>query len=771
MVRGPTDEHRFVGLMMLPKLLERSDSTTDAASLRKAAFDALDLQFVGRLLTSRSGENASQMRAVALAVLSAFAGEPQFSKNVVALAKCLGTTLALEGAVEQPDLKIVKDIHGTLQGVALSARSSLALVEAGGTVATFKLLVALDRAATEHAESEQHSSIMTKLGQGICAVLTAATTCTSLEHQTQELASSSFETVALVAAELGASTSFLKFVALKIFSPALALLPQQASPVSSPLEPTVWVADVRNGLYNILSSRIGMSERYAALLAVATLCEYFCDSSWLFDDSDGKLSQVVMRLVSVELQLLLEDDRTSISNEQRHERQGLVNPSDMLSVCFRLSEIAVLRAQTRPPGVDGAPDTSTKHQTNKDNKERHGAGGAEQETIGLAGDCVRSVIQWLARLMTHEQSLAPLLTAELSLGEEERASEIVSSQPTSEPPPQQQRQRKSALLLGGVRLVGCWAAAAEPQLEIARIIPFLLRDVWAEGVDSRGVPETGLQPGEQLAFDFLYPALLQMSVASPISRRWLFSNPPQDLSLTSTDATAEIGAGRSVAASVAMQLVRDRGNLESRRLEFLLNLLCLEQADGFPGAVAAAIGEAAEVLAKTLQLKRELSVDVALAIAFVAGSVRLLRDSKQVPSATLRSLCMTGCNVVVQWVVASYSEVVKVARRCLEEPIEAESAREIPELWSLTCGILCSLLGAASGGDSTRCSESATLVVTSLRAGISECQQLLCDAKTAAHKESRRPIKKSDEDEDEDSPATTPITVAQSLLVFADCLG
>ena len=161
MVRGPTDEHRFVGLMMLPKVLEGSDSTADGgAKHRRAAFDALDLQFVGRLLISKGTDNAAQMRGVAFAVLSAFAGEPRFSVAAIALAKCLGTALTAvaEAATEYPDLTIAEDVHGTLRGVALSSEASVALAEAGGTGAAFKLLIALDGAATEDAASDLHSS-------------------------------------------------------------------------------------------------------------------------------------------------------------------------------------------------------------------------------------------------------------------------------------------------------------------------------------------------------------------------------------------------------------------------------------------------------------------------------------------------------------------------------------------------------------------------------------------------------------------------------------
>lgn len=332
---------------------------------------------------------------------------------------------------------------------------------------------------------------------------------------------------------------------------------------------------------------------------------------------------------------------------------------------------------------------------------------------------------------------------------------------------QQQQERRFTILLGGIRLLGCWAAAAEPQLEIARVIPFLIREVWEEEVDSKGASGTDLpllQTSEQSAFDFLYPALLQLSITSPSTRRWLFSNPPQDESHPATRDALAIGADRSVAASVAMQLVRSGGDLERRRLEFLLNILCLEQADGIPDAVASALGKAAEALATTLMSRKlceTVSIDVALAMAFVAATVRLLRDTKHTPSAELHSLAKTGCGLTVRWLLSSYVEVVKTIHGCSDGPVEFEEANEVPELWSLTCGILSSL------SDTSKVAAS-DLVANVLRASASNCQQLLCTAQAMARKECRRAAQ---EVEEEDAgPATTAFSVARSLLDLVDRL-
>ena len=759
MLGGPTDEHRFVGLMLLPKILERSnDPLAEGAVHRQAAFDALDLQFVGRLLTSGSGENAAQMRAVALAVLSVFAGEPQFSAAAASLAKCLVTALSAEAMVEHPDLKIAEDVHGTLRGVALSAEASLALTQAGGTAAAFKLLVALDGAAMQDA-----APIANGIGRCVHVILDIAAACDSPEHQTQVWGANAEETVALIGTTLGSSNSLLKFVALDLFAPALLLLQNASLATQSPVH-SAWVAEARNGLCSILSARIGVSERYAALLAVATLCDHLGPTDWLFQDQDGKapLSQLVMRLVSVELQLLLEDDRTSIASSASGTTGESVAPSDMLSVCLRLAEIAVLHAQSLP-AADDVPSTTN------EGKEGEKPLDAAEQAMELAAACVRSVAQWLARLMSHEQTLTPLLTAVSLTGAEEQPQGMADSlQPGAEATLRQQQERRVALLLGGVRLVGCWSVAAEPQLEIARIFPFLLREVWEEGAESKGASETELpllQPSEQSAFDFLYPALLQMSIASPTSRQWLFSNPPQDF--LATGDTEGVGADQSVAALVAMQVVRSGGDLERRRLEFLLNLLCLEHADGIPTAVGLALGQAAKALITALESRsEELSVDVALAMAFVAGTVRLLRDTRNVSSDELRRLSANGCETTVRWVVVSYAKVVKIIQECSGGAVEAdEEANEIPELWSLTCGILCSLSDKPVG---TASDDHATVVASALRECASNCQHPLSSAQAAAHKECRRGAQ--DAEEDADGPATTSFSVARLLLDLAKCL-
>jgi hypothetical protein len=208
---------------------------------------------------------------------------------------------------------------------------------------------------------------------------------------------------------------------------------------------------------------------------------------------------------------------------------------------------------------------------------------------------------------------------------------------------------------------------------------------------------------------------------------------------------------------VALQLVQS-GDLERRRLEFLLNLLCLEQADRIPDAVSSALGKAAKALAATLESRKpdeEVSIDVALAMAFVAATVRLLRDKKCTPE--LESVSTAGCELTVRWLVSSYVEVIQMTHECSDGSVE--EAYEVPELWSLTCGIVCSVLDTSKGtaGD---------LVANLLRTSACNCQQLLYVAQAAARKECRRAAQ-AVEKEDE-GPATTAFSVARLLLDLVD---
>ena len=544
MVRGPTDEHRFVGLLMLPKLLERSDSTPAAADHRRAAFEALDCAFVGRLLGTARGENAAQMRAVALAVLSKFADEPHFPKAALDLSVCLVEALTAEAAAEQqPDIAVVADIRGAIGGIARSAGASLALAEAGGVGAAFKVLVALDSSSdSDAADAAVHRVSLTRgIGQALHAVLTVAATAARETPQRPGLATSVLDAVTLVSTALGTSDTLLKFVALQLLAPGLLLL-QEASPFPAAAQSPAWAADARRGLCSILSARVGPSERYAALLGVVTLCDTL-DEAWLFQegelDSKGTLPRLAMRLVSVELQLLLEDDRTSYSPPAGTAESDVVVPSDMLSVCLRLAEITVLHVQTLPPPAGGSaaqqqPNSAVGSGDAEEEEEEE-----EEEATSLAGDCVRSVAQWLARLMAREQTLAPLLGGPTAhkhgaFPEPEPALEELSGAAVGGGRGGDDDARHSALLLSGIRLVGCWAAAAEPQLELARIFAFLLHGLWHQepSVQSGSFAAAAaasvqqqqqqqqqqqlppLQASEQSAFDFLYPALLQMSIAS-----------------------------------------------------------------------------------------------------------------------------------------------------------------------------------------------------------------------------------------------------------------
>ena len=91
----------------------------------------------------------------------------------------------------------------------------------------------------------------------------------------------------------------------------------------------------------------------------------------------------------------------------------------------------------------------------------------------------------MARLMAREQTLAPLLGGPTvhehgACPEPEPGLEELSGVAVGGGTGGDDDARRSALLLSGIRLVGCWAAAAEPQLELARIFAFLLHGLWCE---------------------------------------------------------------------------------------------------------------------------------------------------------------------------------------------------------------------------------------------------------------------------------------------------
>ena len=773
MVRdGPTDEHRFVGLLMLPKLLGQLEAQSpDAAAAddqsprqRSLAFAALDMGFLGRLLATTEGGNAAQMRAVALAVLAAFADEPRFGGAALVLAPRIAQAWAAEAQPGPVDQAVARDAASLLVGLSRSGEAALALAAAGGVAAALGLLVALDsRGREEDGGREQLDALLRRSGRALSELLTVAEVGARTDAA-PGLVDSAAQAVASISAVLGATQSLLKFIALGLLAPSVALLQtacDTACTLNQPHASSAWVAQAREGLRSILGARVGASERYEGLLAVATLTD-FLGADWLAASSSvsgggvAPLRRLVVRLTSVEMQLLLEDDRSS---EETQPQDSEVRPGDLLSVCLRLAEQAVLYAQSLT-----APQYS-------------GAGGDEmsaQEATDMAGECVRSAAQWAARLMAGEQTLAPLLAAT----HQPEAVPSSESGLTPEPEPEvaEQELRKVSLLLGGVRLIGCWAAAAEPQLELARLFPYFLGAAWTSDGDSKaGEATLAVQASEQSAFDFLYPALLQLSIVSPTSRQWLFGN--FDDSETNAD---------SAAAAVARQIVRSHNSggptvdvLDPRRLELLLNVLCLEHT--IPPRVTAMIGSTVIALSSHLTRLMEGSNGTTstrewgLAMAVVAAGVRLVRDSSDLRGSDdcLSDVTQPGCGLVLRWLAVTYQPAVE----SLEDTAGTgkggdDDGEQLAEMYLLTSGVCCSLLdhdGTGNGSSRNR----REFVAKALRdaARHSACAIDLALSMKAATKQPLRSLPvKAAEDEDEDE-AVGAGDISDSLLHLAQLLS
>jgi len=195
------------------------------------------------------------------------------------------------------------------------------------------------------------------------------------------------------------------------------------------------------------------------------------------------------------------------------------------------------------------------------------------------------------------------------------------------------------------------------------------------------------------------------------------------------------------------------------------------------------MGEAALALTSTATAggAAPASADMALAMAFVAGSVRLLRDNgAAATTAGLQALAPPGCKLLLRWLVGSYAAVVETARgsatQAEEGEAEAEGA-ELAELWILTAGIMCSLFEApagrgGSGGSAKDAKDRAALVARLFQAGAAEAKKAFTTAKAAAEKECEAAADDGDgNDDDDEEEAVTPVGAARVLLALAEHLN
>ncbi|XP_074650672.1 neurochondrin-like [Tubulanus polymorphus] len=317
-----TDNDMFAALFMVTKLTKSSEC--DAAT-RRRIFDAIGFKFISRLLKSEKlpeGCNKNVFRSMALILLSCFATDEELSvhphmlSQISAIGEILLTDLSDSEDVET-DKQLICDCYECLTAISRHWQGRIAMIEKHtltqlcqvylndcfGVADAMKLISRL----VDHVDE---IPIMWQLNKEIC-----------------------FPFVGKLAANFKQEKGLIKFQVCNTLSGVIASL--QA--MKDKIETEPWSSDIRQGLLDILQSRIGNEQREPTLQLLSVMIR--CLGVEWINDKDVKHFILSVNLTCIEVRMILED----LSLEQIAEKQST------LTACYSILEDVITYLIGEPP--------------------------------------------------------------------------------------------------------------------------------------------------------------------------------------------------------------------------------------------------------------------------------------------------------------------------------------------------------------------------------------------------------------------------------------
>ena len=313
LLQGPSDEERFVGLVLITKVVE----SPDPATLR-LVLDAVGDQFLDRLLLTKGDYTTFGLNLLCTLCsapeIACIEGMPQRIIPVVSL---------LDAAT--PD-ELACDI---LETAAALCSSTEAVGLLWGAPQFARLL---DFARGAQATEKSFGLVLAVLCQ-MAAVLfeqepVSPTAVLSLVPAAAAILCRSKDQPKLASLELLGSA--LELTALAADAKLEQLMPSWARGT----QPSV-LMDLRGGLQHLLTSRLGAPERLQALTLLGAALRVSADHEWSLTEhaelSRGKFAVLGLQLAGVEAQLIL----------GQYDEQGNAPNCALLGVCCRLLEHSI----------------------------------------------------------------------------------------------------------------------------------------------------------------------------------------------------------------------------------------------------------------------------------------------------------------------------------------------------------------------------------------------------------------------------------------------
>ncbi|CAG8512161.1 7005_t:CDS:2 [Ambispora gerdemannii] len=316
---GPStsDEEKFVALMLLPRLLQQDPNNV------KVVFEAMDFKFLERLLRTKSSTTSevseTTLKAIAVQIIYCFCGLDELLSK-----KQLFTRIpSLANSITPNDNnEMTKDILKIFMRLSSVQDALIRMTE---TKTLSKILLCVTSSQDEEVKN-LGLLVIRHIAHGILTIL-------AKEEKFQNTISLE-DTLSPIL--FGLSSSFrinqiqLKFDILETLTEIFSNFPEQGNINFKPQQSTIWLQNMRFGLREILSSRIGPQQRDMALSLIHHLLFHF-GAEWLFaspgkpESKDTKFGALVVQLACVEIRLILDElaeqqSKNNIDINSRHEQ-------------------------------------------------------------------------------------------------------------------------------------------------------------------------------------------------------------------------------------------------------------------------------------------------------------------------------------------------------------------------------------------------------------------------------------------------------------------
>ncbi|KAG0175718.1 hypothetical protein DFQ30_000047 [Apophysomyces sp. BC1015] len=355
-----SDESKFVGMMLLPRLLKQDD----VASIQRV-FDGMNFKFIERLLRSSEQPNAevpeSVLQEIGVSILACFAHYEDMAtrKQMTDRIPALSTILSANDKTD-----VTKESLNILLCVAITKEGLVRMLDPDVLKNVFEVLT------ESQSKNERELCI-----QVLKSVYGRA--CHQLHSESiPSLASAlkySLRTIMNICSKIfNTDQDKLKFIALDILS---QILPDVPSEIMQKFKFEVeklsgqWLESMRSGLRQVFSSKLGDDVRDRAMLVTSCLLRYF-GTDWLFSSlqntkqsrkrkekqpssrtgeihADAHFPALLIHLVAVETRVIIDDindhlhevyegRKVDIVDEEKKLRQETILP-----VLFEILESAI----------------------------------------------------------------------------------------------------------------------------------------------------------------------------------------------------------------------------------------------------------------------------------------------------------------------------------------------------------------------------------------------------------------------------------------------